>query len=175
MLEVQSSRCCGLNLCCQLQAAATGVVQTDIEAPQSSTCRSEVADLLTPRCTARCQRAISGPPYRCRYVRCFAASLACMPQQRRVRLTGISIGGLNWLGRGGTAIKVRCRPSGSCEAAKVARIDLDDKRRGACEDCSLEGDIKFEVCCSYCTPCFALRSISWTAMGIASVIWDSPH
>ncbi|CAK0780092.1 hypothetical protein CVIRNUC_004934 [Coccomyxa viridis] len=85
-------------------------------------------------------------PSQTRYVRYFAASLAQVPRQHRVCLKAVSIGGLNWLGSGRrTDIKIRCRPTGAAEAAKVARIHLDDKRRGSCEDCWLEGDLKFEV------------------------------
>ena len=81
-------------------------------------------------------------------MRYFAASLAQVPRQHRVCLKAVSIGGLNWLGSGRrTDIKIRCRPTGAAEAAKVARIHLDDKRRGSCEDCWLEGDLKFEVSC----------------------------
>ena len=81
-------------------------------------------------------------------MRYFAVSLAQSPRQHRVCLKAASIGGLNWLGSGRrTDIKVRCRQTGAAEAAKVARIHLDDKRRGSCEDCWLEGDLKFEVSC----------------------------
>ena len=88
----------------------------------------------------------------CRYVRYFAASLASMPQQRRVCLKAVSVGGWNWLGRGQTAVKVRCRPTGASEAAKVARFGLDDKRHASCGECWLEGDLKFEVCVSSFRP-----------------------
>ena len=81
----------------------------------------------------------------CRYVRYFAASLVSMPQQRRVCLKAVSIGGWNLLGMGQTAIKVRCRPTGASEAAKAAKFGLDDKRHASCGDCWLEGDLKFEV------------------------------
>ena len=81
-------------------------------------------------------------------MRYFAASLAQLPRQHRVCLKAVSIGGLNWLGSGRrTDIKVRCRPTGAAEATKLARIHLDDKRRGSCEDCWLEGDLKLEVSC----------------------------
>jgi len=78
-------------------------------------------------------------------VRYFAASLAKMPEQRRVCLKSVSIVGLNWLGSTKTLIKMKCRPTGASEAAKVAKVHLDDRRQGTCEKCWLEGDIKFEV------------------------------
>ncbi len=81
----------------------------------------------------------------CRYVQYFAMSLANMPEQRRVCLKAVSIGGLNWLGSGKTYIKVSCRPTGASEAAKVAKEYLNDRRQASFGHCSLEGDIKIEV------------------------------
>ena len=68
-----------------------------------------------------------------------------MPEQRRVCLSAVSIGGLNWLGSGKTLIRVSCRPTGACEAAKVAKEYQSDGRRASFANCSLEGDIKVEV------------------------------
>ncbi|CAL5221800.1 g4055 [Coccomyxa viridis] len=84
-------------------------------------------------------------PSQTRYVQYFAMSLANMPEQRRVCLKAVSIGGLNWLGSGKTYIKVSCRPTGASEAAKVAKEYLNDRRQASFGHCSLEGDIKIEV------------------------------
>lgn len=70
-----------------------------------------------------------------------------MPEQHRVCLSAVSIGGLNWLGSGKTLIKVSCHPTGASQAAKVAKELLSDRRRACFANCSLEGDIKLEVCC----------------------------
>ena len=80
-----------------------------------------------------------------RYVRYFAAALTAWPPQQRLCLSAAHMTGRGILKGSAFALVVRCRPSGSAAAEKVAVAPIGREEAGLQPACGLEGDVRLEV------------------------------